>query len=406
MWAGHIKASIASLRASRWRTNLTMLGIIIGISSVVTVVSLGEGLKQQVVGQISRLGPDVITIRPGKLVSGQGEASRLNLLALLSTSTLTDDDVASLKKLGSAQTVLPINFVTSSASSSEAELNNISVIGTGPQIPQMLGLSTNLGEFFSEDSANEKIAIIGQDTANKLYGELNPIGHSINIAGQDFIVRGILAPSSTGLLVAAQTDFNSAVLIPYEPSKTVVGGKTNLLQILLQASSGASSDQVIKQAREVLLKTHEGNEDFTILKQHQLLNLVNGVINSATRFITSIAAISLLVGGIGIMDIMLAGVSERTREIGIRKAVGATNRQILVQFFSEGLVLSLLGGLLGILVAMLINLILRLYTSLHPVVDVPVIILAVGISVIIGVIFSTAPALKAARKHPIDALRA
>lgn len=402
MWAGHIKAALASLRASRWRSTLTMLGIVIGVSSVVTIVSLGEGLKQQVIGQISRLGPDVITIRPGRLVSGP-DGSNFNLLALLSTSTLSDNDVAALSKLGSLQTVLPVNFVTSSALSTEAQLNNISVIGTGPQLPQMLGLSTNLGEFFDEKASGEKVAIIGPDVAAKLYGVLNPIGHSVTVAGQDFIVRGVLNPSSTGLLVAAQTDFNSAVLIPYEPSKQIIGGKTNLLQILIQASS---PDQAIKEAQDTLLKTHEGVEDFTILKQHQLLKLVNGVINSATTFIGSIAAISLLVGGVGIMNIMLASVSERTREIGIRKAVGATNRQILMQFFSEGLVLSLLGGLLGIGVALLINLALRLYTSLEPVVDVPVIILAAGISVLVGIIFSTAPALKAARKHPIDALRA
>src|SRR3990167_6653428 len=405
MWTGHIKAAIASLRTSRWRSSLTMLGIVIGVSSVVTIVSLGEGLKQQVIGQIGRLGPDVITIRPGKLVSGP-DGSSFNLLALLNTSTLSDDDVAALSKLGSLPTVLPVNFVTSTATSTEAELNNISVIGTGPQMPQMLGLSTNLGDFFDAKAANEKVAVIGPDVAGKLYGVLNPIGHSVSVAGQDFIVRGVLNPSSTGLLVAAQTDFNSAVLIPYQPSKEIVGGKTNLLQILIQAGPNASPDQAIKEAHEVLLKTHQGAEDFTILKQHQLLKLVNGVINSATTFIGSIAAISLLVGGVGIMNIMLASVSERTREIGIRKAVGATNRQILVQFFSEGLVLSSLGGFLGIMAALLVNVAFRLYTSLDPVINWTVISLAIVITIGIGIIFSTAPALKAARKHPIDALRA
>lgn len=405
MWAGYFKNAIASLRASRWRTTLTMLGIIIGISSVVTIVSLGEGLKAQVLGQINRLGPDVITVRPGKLVSGP-DGSTFNLLALLNASTLSDNDVSALKKIGSLQTVVPVNFVTSSATTAEAELNNISVLGTGPQLPQMLGLSTNLGDFFDENSINEKLAIIGPDVAAKLYSIINPIGHTVNVAGQDFIVRGVLNPSSTGLLAAAQTDFNSAVLIPYGTSKEIVGGQTNLLQILIQAGPNSTPDQAIKEAHDALLKTHQGVEDFTILKQHQLLKLVNGVINSATAFIGSIAAISLLVGGVGIMNIMLASVSERTREIGIRKAVGATNRQILVQFFSEGLVLSALGGLLGILAALLINVGFRLYTSLDPVINWTVIILAVVITVGIGIIFSTAPALKAARKHPIDALRA
>jgi putative ABC transport system permease protein len=146
-------------------------------------------------------------------------------------------------------------------------------------------------------------------------------------------------------------------------------------------------------------------EDFTVLKQTELLNIAGSTVGVVTKFISAIAAVSLLVGGVSIMDIMWVSVSERTREIGIRKAIGATNRQILSQFLVEGSLLSVFGGLIGIIVSLIINLLLRLYTSLHPAITVPIMVLAVFISVVVGIIFSVAPALKAARKRPIDALR-
>lgn len=406
MFSGHFKAATANLRAARWRSALTMLGIIIGVSSVITVVSLGEGLKNQVVGQVNQLGSNVLTIRPGKLVSGGGDNQNLNLLALLSASTLSDKDIGSLDKLSSLQSVVPVNFVTSGVLSDQTQLDNISVIGTRPDLARMLGLNTRLGDFLTDQNTNDHVAVIGSDVADKLFSVINPIGHTIDIAGQSFAVQAVLEPASTGLLAAAQTDFNSAVLIPYQPSKALTHGQTNLLQILVQAGNGISIDQASQGTRQTLLNNHDGLENFTILKQYQLLRLVNGVINNATGFIAAIAAISLLVGGIGIMDIMLASVAERTREIGIRKAIGASNRQILAQFFTEGLILSLVGGLLGIVLALLATQALKFYTSLHPLINVPVVILAVAISVLLGIIFSIVPALKAARKHPIDALRA
>jgi ABC-type antimicrobial peptide transport system permease subunit len=405
MWAGHVKTALANLRASRFRSFLTMFGIIIGVSSVITLVSLGEGLKHQVVGQVSRLGGNVLTVRPGKLVSGSGDKQTINLLALFSASTLTDGDVSSLDKIGSLQRVVPVNFVASSAKSDSTQLDNISIIGTRPGLADMLSLKSKYGDFLTDQTSNTKVAVVGEDVANKFFNVINPVGHSVTISGQTFIVRGVLSHVDTGVLAAAQTDFNSAVIIPYEVSKDIAAGKTNILQILAQAKDGSNVDSAITDMRNKMSQAHGGSEDFTILKQAQLLKLVNGVIGNATNFITAIAAISLLVGGIGIMDIMLASVAERTREIGIRKAIGATNRQILVQFFTEGLMLSVGGGFMGIILALIATQALKLYTSLPTVINIYVIILAVTVSISIGVIFSIIPALKAARKEPIDALR-
>jgi len=406
MWSGNFKTAVSSLRMAKWRSLLTMLGIIIGVSSVVTIVSLGEGLKHQIVGQINTLGSNVLTIRSGKLISSgaSGKGDNLNLLAFLSASTLTDKDITALNHLPSLSAVVPFDFVTNSASADNHRLDNVYVVGTSPDMTNVLNQSVAYGSFLSADDNARNFAVIGNDIAHNLFGEFNPVGQSLSLSGRDFTVSGVLAPSSGGLLSVAQTDFNSAVFIPYSTAIGLTSGHSDILQILTKVKDGQNVDNSIASIQKTLERTH-GADDFSVLKQYQLLNIAGGVVSTVTAFISGIAAISLLVGGIGIMDIMLVSVSERTREIGIRKAVGATNRQILNQFLVEGLALTIGGGLIGIIVSLLINTGLRVYTHWKPAISWPVVVLAVGISVIVGIIFSIAPALKAARKNPIDALR-
>ncbi len=382
-----------------------MLGIIIGVSCVITVVSLGEGLKQQVVGQVHNLGSDVLTVRSGKLVSQNSTRQSLNLLAFLSTSTLSEQDVASVAKLPSVSAATAVDFVTNSAGSGGQQIDNVSVLGTGPELNDMLHPKMDVGAFFTKDNTADNVAVIGSGVATQLFSGANPIGHTVSVLGQDFIIRGELAPSASGLISIQQADLNETIFLPIGPAKNLVVGRTNILQILVKTTPGTNPDAAVAAVRQRLLQNRGGTEDFSVLKQQQLLDLSSGVVNTASSFITGLAAVALLVGGIGIMDIMLVSVSERTREIGIRKAIGATNRQILSQFLIEGLVLSIGGGFIGIFVSLIIFGLLRLYTGLHPVITPLVMILAVLVSIAVGIIFSGAPALKAARKNPIDALR-
>jgi putative ABC transport system permease protein len=405
MWSGNIKTALSSLRMSKWRSILTMMGIIIGISSVVTVVSLGEGLKQQISGQINQLGSNVLTIRSGKLVKRQGGSiTGVNILAFLSASTLSPRDTEVLQKISTQDAVAPINFVTSSATGETSSSDNLFVVGTSADLPKLVKFKVEFGSFFNSDAEEDNVAVIGAGVAHSLFGELNPVGHTIKISGTDFGVRGVLEPTIGSIATVAQTDFNSSVFIPFSPSIKLTGGSTNIQQIMVRSKNG-DLDRTVKDVHKTLLQTHDGQQNFTILKQNELLSITSSVVNLITSFISGIAAISLLVGGIGIMDIMLVSVSERTREIGVRKAIGATNRQILNQFLVEGSVLSIGGGLIGIFSALVINLLLRLYTSFHPLITITTMALAVGISVAVGIIFSVAPALKAAHKNPIDALR-
>jgi putative ABC transport system permease protein len=403
---GNLKMAIANLGQSKWRSAFTMLGIIIGVTSVVTIVSLGEGLKQQISGQINQLGANVITVRSGKLVSRKngGDINGVNLLAFLSTSTLSDDDVEALKSMPEAQAVVPINFVTSSAKGGSASSDNLFVVGTSPDMSDVLHQKVEFGGFFDQDTSDQNIAVIGAGVARQLFGQFNPVGQTIQIQGRDFIVHGVLAQTSGGLASVAETDFNSAVFIPQQAALELTNNHSNILQILIK-SKDKNLNAIISDARKTLLKTHKNQEDFTVLKQAELLDIAGSTVDSLTKFISAIAAISLLVGGISIMDIMWVSVSERTREIGVRKAIGATNRQILSQFLVEGSVLSITGGIIGIITSLIINLLLRIYTSLHPAITIPIMVLAVFVSIAVGIVFSVAPALKAARKRPIDALR-
>jgi putative ABC transport system permease protein len=402
MWSGNFKTSLASLRESRWRTTFTMLGIIIGISSVVTVVSLGEGLKQQITGQINQISPNVLTVRPGRLANTGSLAS---LYSFLSPSTLTPGDVNSLHSLSSVANVAPIEFVTSTVQDDKTQVDNAFVAGTSSNLAQVLNQHLDFGGFFTDDDQEQNFAVIGSDIAGKLFSEFNPVGETLHINGEEFVVRGVFAKSTGSLLSLSQADLNSSVFIPTSAAEALTKGRTNILQVFVKAKQDANIDAMVVQVNQKLTKDHGGGRDFTVLKHDQLLGVSNKLVDSATGFISAIAAISLLVGGIGIMNIMLVSVSERTREIGIRKALGATNRQILNQFLVEGLLLSIGGGIIGIAVSYLINLLLRLYTGWKPIISLPILFLAVAVSVAAGVVFSLAPAFQAARKDPIDALR-
>jgi putative ABC transport system permease protein len=403
MLAGHFKTARQSLGASRWRSRFTMLGIIIGITSVVTVVSLGEGLKHQVVGQINQLGNDVLTIRPGKLLSKNGKSNSLNIYAFLAPSTLTTRDLESIQHSKVVSTAAPVEFVSNSASGDNGELDNLFVAGTTQDFDDIVHQNVAYGAFLTDD--DDSAAVIGSGVATQMFGILNPVGETIHINGQDFTIRGVLAPTQGNLLSVAQADYNTSVFITASAASKLTGGHTNILQILARVDKGTNIDHDKSVISGIINKNHGGGNDFTVLKPDQLLGVSSQVLNTITRFISAIAAISLLVAGIGIMNIMLVSVTERTREIGIRKAVGATNRQILHQFLVEGLVLTISGAVVGIILSLIINLLLRVYTGWKPIISIWAIVIAVVFSIIAGLLFSLIPAFIAARKDPITALR-
>ncbi len=408
MLKGNFKIALAAVKTAKWRSLLTMLGIIVGVVSVVTTVSLGEGIKHQVIGQINRLGSDVITIRPGNIVNrdAEGRITKVNVINgyNFSSGSLPTNDISSIKKTAGVKLAVPISIITSSARASGRDYNDGYIIGTTSGLPEILKQKVLYGEFVSEPDSDIPSAVVGYNVVNKLFDENVPVGRTITIRGQDFIVRGILDRFGSSPL-AFGPDLNNAIFISYSMAQKLTGGNSQLVQVLVKPSNPNQTTQTIANLNQQLLNSHGQQKDFTILRQDENLQVTSDILNILTAFVAGIAAISLLVGGIGIMNIMLVSVSERTREIGIRKAIGATNSQILGQFLIEALVLSCVGAAIGLIISSLVIAGVRVFTHLQPIITLPIVIAASLVAIVVGVLFGLAPAAKAASKDPIDALR-
>ncbi len=406
MRSGNVKMALEAIRSARWRSLLTMLGIIIGVVSVVTTVSLGEGAKQRIVGQIDQAGRDLITIRPGRALKrgDNNHVAGLGQLGTLSTGSFSEADFRTIESTPGISHVVPFAYVNGLPGTRERDYPNGVIIATNEGLPNVLRQKLQYGGFFEKDATRKEVAVIGRRVAEQLFQENVPIGKLFHVRDRQFVVVGIFEEFETSPLTP-NIDYNTAIFIPMDAAKEVNDGQLQLYQILTRPSAGKTPDQAVQAITASLSHAHSGQIDFAVLKAEDTLAIATEVLNLLTSFIAGIAAISLVVAGIGILNIMFVSVTERTHEIGIRKAVGATNQQILGQFLTEAIILSLTGGLLGLVGALLTNYLFRIFTDLTPVLTWPIMLAAVGGAVVVGIVFGVTPALKAARKHPIDALR-
>jgi len=398
----YLRMALSSIRSAKMRSAMTMFGIIIGVSSVVTIVGLGEGVKQQVNVQVGEISDSLIVVRPGK----QEEPKAFSLDSLKSftssSGSLSEKDWRDTEKVEGVASAVPVGVLSGIVSYDENEYAGGSIIASTYRLPVLLNQTVEYGEFFTEEENNRSVAIIGRDVAEKLFEENVPIGKSLKIRGKSYVVQGIFEQQKSGTFAAINV--NNSIIIPFDAARQV-GGTIQLLQVYVEAESAEKVPVVSASIRETLKKNHAGQEDFTILEREEALEATNEVFYQLTVFVAGVAFISFIVGGIGIMNIMFANVSERTREIGIRKAIGATNTQILGQFIMEAIVLSIVGGIFGILFSFVANAIIRVSSDLQPVTTLDVVVLVTGLSIITGVISGLLPAVKAARKDPITSLR-
>lgn len=408
MFSGNYRTALKRLRSSKWLSALTMFGIVVGIVSVITTVSLGEGIKRQVLSQSSHIGGNLLTIRPGTIVQRDknGAITKVNpsLAYGFGNGSLSEEDITVVHKTKHIKAVSPISLLNSGVSSGTDRYGDGFVLGTDAIFPDMVQQKVEFGSYFSAGEENRQVAVIGKRVAEQLFKENVPIGQTLTIRGQDFIVRGVLEEFNS-TTIGQGIDLNKAIFVPRTVLKDVAKGSTQLIQILVKPADTTVTPDVMKNLASRLTDAHGGQNDITILRQDENVMVTNDMLTLLTGFVASIAAISLLVGGIGIMNIMLVSISERTHEIGIRKAVGATNRQIRNQFMAEAIVLSLAGGIVGVVVSFFVNYLLRIFTNFHPFITWQVVAIATGVSFAVGVVFGTIPAVKAARKDPIEALR-
>ena len=402
---GHFKTGMQSLRGAKWRNFWTMLGVIIGVASVITVVGIGQGIKEQITGQVRHLGKDLITIRPSQIHTGSSSNNLSLLTGNAISGSLTSDDLTTIQKVPGVGLAVPLTATASTIQAETGAYNDGLIIGTTQDFPNLIRQSIAYGSFFSSDDYGTNVAVIGKTAADKMFNEGLPLGRTFSYHGQDFVVRGIFDEFSNAPL-SEDANFNDAIFIPYDVSEQLTNNTAPTYEILAKPVQQTALNQVVDRVNAAVIKAHGGAHDVSVQRQDQTLSGSNTILDLLTRLITGIAAISLLVGGIGIMNVMLVSVTERLHEIGIRKAIGATNRQILSQFMVEATVLSLSGGILGIIVAYVIDGLLRVFTALQPSITWPIVVIATGVSLIVGIIFGSVPALKAARKDPIEALRA
>jgi putative ABC transport system permease protein len=403
--------ALRSLRANKVRAALTMLGIIIGVAAVIAMLSIGQGAQAMITEQIEGLGSNLIYVFPGTLEQGGiRQASG-------SARTLTYEDALALADPLACPSVAAVAPEVSLTGQVVYKAQNINALisGVTPEYALVRNYQVAYGEFLAPEhiSGRSLVAVLGSGIAETLYGGLDPVGQTVRINNITFRVIGVLV-SKGGSGFGSQDD---VVLVPLTTAQTRLGrtfvrGGTAVSSISVQAVDAASIDLAIEEISEVLRQRHRirFDDDFMVLNQADILSIANQITGVLTIFLGGVAAISLLVGGIGIMNIMLVSVTERTREIGIRKAVGAKRRDILAQFLTEATMLSVTGGLVGILLGWTLASVISQIsassgTPINTVLSADSVLLATGFSLCVGLFFGIYPAMRAASLHPIEALR-
>ncbi len=403
-----MRIALRSISANKMRSILTMLGIIIGVMSVVAMLSIGRGMQAAVTNQINSIGTNLLYIRPGSTNEGGVRTAQGN------AATLTMEDGDALVGLPNVVAVAP--EVDSMGQLAYLGSNtNARVIGVTPDYINTLNANVANGEFISASQVTGRsaVVVIGAQVASDLFDTGDPVGQSIRINGQTFRVIGVMeSKGGTGFM---NSDTQIFVPITTAMSRLNRGGQfrggNSVQTINVKISDTSVQDSVVQDISAVLRERHHVvfQDDFQIQSQQDILNTANQVTGILTIFLGGVAAISLIVGGIGIMNIMLVSVTERTREIGIRKAVGARRRDIMAQFLTEATILSLGGGVIGIVIGWVISRVISGIqmgnTTLTTVVDIDAVLLAVVFSAGVGLFFGSYPANRAAGLHPIDALR-
>lgn len=397
--SGHIHTAIVSMRVNRWRSLLTMFGIIVGVASVIVIIGITQGVKNEITNQVNAYSKDVITI-----TSTAGNSSSFGVNQVAAVSVLTNQDVLSVSKIKGVIASVPLEFLSGIAKGDKSYPSGL-VIATTPELPEVINQPLVLGAFFSQNDPNPFAAVLGYKASLGLFNQnVPPLGYGFTWHNQQFIVSGVLnrfkaTPFSNNTL------YNDAIFIPTAALKQLSLNSSGIYQILARVKHAKDLPLIAKKIEAVLLANHGGQKNFSVLLPSQVAQSSTSVLNLLAALTIGIAVIALFVGGVGIMNVMLVSVTERMHEIGIRKAIGASNRQIMSQFLIEAATVSVAGGLIGIVLALAVDFGLKLATSLSPSISWKVIALGAVVSMAIGIVFGLVPALRAAGKEPIEALR-
>lgn len=400
----HFKLAKASIRENRTRSFLTCLGIAIGVASIILILSLMGSVTRLISDQIKGMGADIVVVRPS--VKKDQVTNIINELAASNAfqkSNLRLDDVKVISEIENVSAVAPVATAINRVSAGENELESVSILGTNDDFIQIQPLALRYGAFL--DDANEnKIAVVGHTLSLQLFNTTNPVGKTLNVMGERFIVMGVLTEVEDDAINFNNIDFDN-VLILNARDLEQISGSIQIQQINVKAANTDSLGTVADTIKTKVAESKMGDTNFSVAYGDDITHPANTMFDIVSGMLTLVAGISLVVGGIGVMNIMLVSVAERTHEIGIRKAVGASSKNILIQFLFEALILSLLGGILGMILGYVLAFFVSIVTPFAPYISWQIVSLTFGTSMAVGIIFGAYPAIKAAGKNPIESLK-
>ncbi len=403
------KTSLTGLTTNRSRSILTILGIVIGITAIMLVISLGGGAQALILGQVQGLGTNTIAIIPGREPTGPSDISALFSNSLKQNDLIALENKANVPDLKS---IMP-TVLGGGTAAYGSNVYQVSIFGATDLMADIFDLHPNNGSFLTNDDvlSRNNVVVIGSEVASHLFGNDDPVGQKMKILGKNFKIIGTLPATGGGSLF----NFDSMTLIPYTTAQDYLLGIKYFSRIIIQTQQDSQVPATAADITQTLEESHNitdsTKDDFTVQTQQDLANRLSTITSALTWFLVAVASIALFVGGVGIMNIMLVSVTERTREIGLRKALGATDRDILSQFLLEAVLLTAIGGLVGIILGAALAYLIAIglskglgvnWTFIFPWTGAA---LGLGVSALIGLIFGGYPASQASKKSPIEALR-
>ena len=404
------KTATTGLSAHKNRSGLTVLGIVIGITAIIMVMSIGKGAEELILGQIRGMGSRTMSIEPGRMPQGLADVYEIY------TESLKDREVAAIKNpnnvRGNNQVAPFVGFMETVSYRDEKMRTMIN--GADELWMEILDVFPEQGRMFDQTDVKQmaKVAVIGSNVKEELFGESDAIGQKIRMKNYNFEVVGVLP--AVGIIM--MLDIDDLIVVPYTTAQKVLLGISHYHAILLQAETEAMVPDIAEDVKKTLRELHNitdpDKDDFHVGTMEEAMDIISGVTSAMTLLLVAVAAISLLVGGVGIMNIMLVSVTERTREIGLRKALGATRNDITIQFLLEAIILTIIGGIFGILFGAAFSWLIGWgirefggfisWTFFFP---LSAVIIGVGVAGVVGLVFGLYPANKASKKSPIEALR-
>ena len=399
----HIRLARTAIKENRTRSFLTCLGIAIGVASIILILSLMGSISRLVSNQVKSIGADLIVVRPSTNKDVMNDIiSEFTSTNTYQKSNLVLSDVETIAAIEGVSSVSPVGIATSTVKTEKNTVESVSILGTNANFTNIQPLSLRFGTFLN-DNFEGNTAVVGHTMSLLLFNTNNPVGKTLTIQGKKFVVVGVLSEIEESINYN-NVDFDNAVILNAKSLADAIGG-IQIQQINAKASNTEGIEEIAEKIQKTLEEKKSGEKNFSVLYGDEITHPASALFNIVSGMLALVAGISLIVGGIGVMNIMLVSVGERTHEIGIRKAVGASSRNILMQFLLEALMLSLMGGLLGLVLGYVLALFLSAVTPFAPYVSWQILVVTFVTSVGIGIIFGIYPALKAASRNPIESLK-